>query len=421
MSEPNDALRAARQRLGSPSSPGQPITRQELAEAVNAQVYRLTEKVTEIDANHIGKWERGDIRWPAAHYRQALRHILDIDSDIELGFRRRGDGCTTENVDRRTYLGTTLGLGVGVALTRSRRTGAVGDTNDDLVASIAAPTESYRRMEASVSSQHLAPVAEGHLRLVKQVVRDKLHDARGFAALSEVAGFSAWLAADRGDTSTARARYQESIRFAESARNPLLVSYMIGSLGHFAVEIGDPHQGLQLLDKAARQLDNRSPAAARAWLSSLRAVAFGALRDRPAMAEALTAAERLVDRHPGEAQWPWVFAFTSAKVARYQSSALAKFGDLSAARSVYATAIPPMTTPKPQALAKIEHALLLAGAGQEEEAAKLGLETLRVGKQYNSERIVSNVRTLRSKLPKRSREVEDLDQALVSLYDGEPW
>ena len=392
------------------------MTRQELAEAVNAQVYRLAEKVTEIDANHIGKWERGDIRWPAAHYRQALRHVLDVASDLELGFKRRGDACTTENVDRRTYLGTTLGLGVGVALARSRRAEA-GEHGDELVASIAAPTESYRRMEASVSSQYLAPAAEGHLRLVKQVVRDKLHDARGFAALSEVAGFSAWLAADRGDTATARARYQESIRFAESARNPLLVSYMIGSLGHFAVEIGDPHQGALLLDKAARQLDNRSPAAARAWLASLRAVAFGALRDRRAMTEALSTAERLADRRPGEAQWPWVFAFTSAKVARYQSSALVKYGDLSAARNVYATAIPSMTAPKQQSLAKIEYALLLAGTGHQDEAAKLGVEALRVGKQYGSERIVANVRTLRAKLPQHSREVEDLDQMLITLYD----
>lgn len=417
MPEPNDALRAARQRLGSPSSPGQPMTRQELAEAVNAQVYRLTEKLTEIDANHIGKWERGDFRWPAAHYRQALRHVLNVDSDLELGFKRRDDGCTTENVDRRTYLGTTLGLGVGVALARSRRAEAAGEHGDELVASIAAPTESYRRMEASVSSQYLAPAAEGHLRLVKQVVRDKLHDARGFAALSEVAGFSAWLAADRGDTATARARYQESIRFAESARNPLLVSYMIGSLGHFAVEIGDPHQGALLLDKAARQLDNRSPAAARAWLASLRAVAFGALRDRRAMTESLATAERLADRRPGEAQWPWVFAFTSAKVARYQSSALVKFGDLAAARNVYATAIPAMTAPKQQSLAKIEYALLLAGTGHQDEAARLGVEALRVGKQYGSERIVSNVRTLRAKLPQHSREVEDLDQMLITLYD----
>lgn len=320
-------------------------------------------------------------------------------------------------MDRRTYLGTTLGLGVGVALARSRGAGVTGGSSEDLVTSIAAPTESYRRMEASVSSRDLAPAAEGHLRLVKQIVRNKPHDARGFAALSEVAGFSAWLAADRGDTVLACARYRESIRFAESARNPLLVSYMIGSLGHFAVEIGDSRQGVRLLDKAARQLDNSSPAAARAWLASLRAVAFGALRDRVAMTEALNTAEHLADRRPGEARWPWMFAFTSAKVARYRSSALAKFGDLSAAKSAYAAALPGMTTPKPQALAKVEHALLLARTAHQDEAAKLGLEALRVGRQYGSERIVSSVRTLRSELPVRSHEVEDLDRMLTELYE----
>lgn len=61
----------------------------------------------------------------------------------------------------------------------------------------------------------------------------------------------------------------------------------------------------------------------------------------------------------------------------------------------------------------------LAGTGHHDEAARLGGEALRVGKQYGSERIVSNVRTLRSKLPVRSREVKDLDDMLISLYDGE--
>ncbi|MCX2729122.1 hypothetical protein OOZ19_02625 [Saccharopolyspora sp. NFXS83] len=197
--------------------------------------------------------------------------------------------------------------------------------------------------------------------------------------------------------------------------------YMMGSLGHYAVEIRDPHQGVQLLDKAARHLDGRSLAAARAWLASLRAVAYGALHDRTAMTESLNTAERLADRNPHEAQWPWVFAFTSAKVARYQSSAFAKLGDLSAARSVYAAANPTMTTPKSQALAKVEHALLLASAGHQDEAARIGVEALRVGRKYGSERIVANIRTLPSKLPERSREMEDLDRMLISLYGQEQW
>ncbi|MEV0696966.1 hypothetical protein AB0I53_03465 [Saccharopolyspora sp. NPDC050389] len=163
MSEPNDALRAARERIESPSSPGQPLTRQELAEAVNAQVYRSSEIVTAIDANHIGKWERGVIRWPAAHYRAALRVVLDVATDAELGFWKPRGGCTTEDVDRKTFLRTTLGVGVGAALARRGAPVGFAGGGDDLLAEVTGPTQCYRRMESSVSSRYLAPAAEGHL------------------------------------------------------------------------------------------------------------------------------------------------------------------------------------------------------------------------------------------------------------------
>lgn len=137
------------------------------------------------------------------------------------------------------------------------------------------------------------------------------------------------------------------------------------------------------------------------------------------MRERIAGAERLADRRPGDAQWPWVFAFASAKAARYESSAWR--GDLSAARSVYTAAIPSMTTPKPQALAKIEYAQLLAHTGHHDEAATLGGEALRVGKQHGSERIISNIRNLRSKIPAQCEEVEDLDHMLITLYDEDQW
>lgn len=419
MSTPNDKLRTARESVESSSSPGQPMTRQELADAVNTQVYRLTEKVTAVDANHVGKWERGDIAWPAMHYRQALRYIFDCTTDTELGFIRPQRGCTTGDVNRKTFLRTTVGLGAGVAVARTA-TAPNSLAADDLAATIAGPTEHYRRMESTVSSEYLAPAAEGHLRLAKRVVHDKLRNSHGFAVLSEIAGLSAWLAADRGDGAAARTRYMESIRFAEKSRNPLLVSYMTASLGHYAVESGDPKQGLQLLNQAARNHDGHTPAAARAWLASLRAVALGAIGDGVSAVEALNEAQRLADRKPSAAQWPWVFAFSSAKVARYQSSALAKLGDLTGSRIAYTAAMATITAPKPQALAKVEHANLLVSFKQVDEACELAVDALQVGKAYGSERIVAGVRALHSKLPATSRRTRELDQMLTELYSGEP-
>lgn len=62
------------------------MSRQELAEAVNAYLwdtYREKENLTE---NDIGKLERGVTRWPGERRREAFRAILHANTDDELGF-----------------------------------------------------------------------------------------------------------------------------------------------------------------------------------------------------------------------------------------------------------------------------------------------------------------------------------------------
>ena len=60
----NDLLRAARQRTASLMSPDVCLSRQELAELVNAWVWEHHEKVVEHSANWVGQLECGKIRWP---------------------------------------------------------------------------------------------------------------------------------------------------------------------------------------------------------------------------------------------------------------------------------------------------------------------------------------------------------------------
>lgn len=85
MREPNNLLRAARLRLVSPSGSGRVLSRQELAEAVNAWLFEHTGRVTYVDAGLIGKWERGEHRWPAEDKRRALRAVLGAACDADLG------------------------------------------------------------------------------------------------------------------------------------------------------------------------------------------------------------------------------------------------------------------------------------------------------------------------------------------------
>ncbi|WP_146017440.1 hypothetical protein [Verrucosispora sp. ts21] len=83
---PNNLLRAARLAQRSPSGSGRPMSRQELADAVNAYAYRRTGRRVAVDARYVGKLERGEHRWPYEHCRTALREVLGKSTDAELGF-----------------------------------------------------------------------------------------------------------------------------------------------------------------------------------------------------------------------------------------------------------------------------------------------------------------------------------------------
>jgi transcriptional regulator with XRE-family HTH domain len=412
MPERNTLLRTARERLGSPSAPGEPLTRQELAELLNAAVYRETGRITAIDANHVGKWERGVISWPSAHYRAALRAVLGVASDRELGFRRQ-HRATVERVDRKTFLTATLGAGVGILAGHH-----VPHQEGDLVAILRGSTVQYRRMESSVGSDQLGPAVDAHLRLVSTVVHEKSPTPTGFGVLSETAGLAGWLAADRGDFAVARRRYAEAIRHAERAGHPLLVAYMTASLGQFAIESGDARQGLPLLNRAGQRLATDAPDAAHAWLASLHAVADATLGDHRRATASLRAAENRAAHNRSEARWPWVFAFDSAKTARFRAIALGRLGDHASARAAFAAAQPALQAPKPRALAEADHARVLAGSGELTESCHMAAGALAIGRQYGSERVISRVREFHATLPRGTTETRELDDALAALYTG---
>jgi hypothetical protein len=62
------------------------LSRQELAELVNAQLAADGSRHGHLDATYIGKLERGVHRWPQRQYRLAFRAVLGVASDAQLGF-----------------------------------------------------------------------------------------------------------------------------------------------------------------------------------------------------------------------------------------------------------------------------------------------------------------------------------------------
>lgn len=114
--ERNERFCAARERTPSRRTPGACVGRQELAELVNAWLYQHRGLMVELDSNYIGKLERGRIRWPRESYRAALRSVLGVVNDAQLGFydtRRMPAGTTP--AERKRYLQRAAAAGqVGV-------------------------------------------------------------------------------------------------------------------------------------------------------------------------------------------------------------------------------------------------------------------------------------------------------------------
>jgi hypothetical protein len=284
--------------------------------------------------------------------------------------------------------------------------------SSDLRSALAGPIAHYRRMEHAVSSEHLAPAVEAHLSLARVTVDQSLRTSGGYSVLAEIAGMTAWLAIDRGEPAAARARYNEAIRRAEQAGHSLLMAYMAASLGQFETESGNPRIGLQHIARAEALLDGSAPDAARAWLSSVRAVTAGKLQDQKATLAALKLADTLTDHPRGEPVWPWVFQFDRGKLASARAVALGRLGDIEGARTAFAEADPHLTGPKPRALGLIDHARVLVAAGRIDEACGAVQAALRTGQRLGSRRIVNQVELFIENIPPGGTESRSLTQAL---------
>ncbi|WP_345638686.1 XRE family transcriptional regulator [Rugosimonospora acidiphila] len=62
------------------------MSRQELAEELNAYLWRTHGVQERLDGNDIGKYERGITRWPSQRRREAFRDVLKAQTDVQLGF-----------------------------------------------------------------------------------------------------------------------------------------------------------------------------------------------------------------------------------------------------------------------------------------------------------------------------------------------
>lgn len=328
-SVPNEKLMAARLAAR--------LTQEALADLANTQVEAATGKQGAMDSDYVSKLERGIHRWPGKHYRQALRTVLGVCADDDLGFysirRRAGEvvgGSWDEErgvdeVKRQAFLqavavgvaGMAAGdpiaeaLGRAVAGETPSRVGATEVQQVDHAISVFGDWQDL--YGGGVCEDAIAGQVRWAAALLNASATDKVKNDlyRSVGFLVDVAG---WGAFDAGHHDTARSYFQLALHCAEQANDWGLRANVLSDMARQAIYIGRPDDGLSLIELAQVRQDRQTPTV-RAMLSTVHARTLAKVGRGDDSYRAVLAAEDHFGYQKPDNDPPWITYFGTAELA----------------------------------------------------------------------------------------------------------
>jgi hypothetical protein len=332
MPEPNRLLRAARERLPSPSAPGEHASRADVAEAVNAWLWNATGKRHALDAHYLARLERGVARWPNAAYRSGLRHVLGAPDDAALGFTppRRADTGPVAQVQpgevrwetglmverarvitehdlvpatRRSVL-TGAALLAGSALsnelqpflwplatTDDHRGTAFTTPELDAAEQFVAALRSWHSVQGGVSRSAVIAQLNTHAKRLRAAPQGTPATQRAFRIGSELADIAATMAWDASEHSTAQRYFILAAQLAHAAGDNALAAVVLASLARQCFDLGRPDDGLEVVQLAQYRTRRSATPRLRAVLATREAWAYAQQGDARAFRRAVGLAE----------------------------------------------------------------------------------------------------------------------------------
>lgn len=311
MATANAPLRTARERTASPAHPDECLSRAELASLVNAYIAQHHQRIVEIDANYVGKLERGIIRWPAALYREALRAILGVSSDAAIGLSNpRRAVVKIVGVDRQKFLRVAaLGAGamalapVSALLDGAEPTPVPHRVGPGDVEQIHTAAKVFATWDHTYGGGLAREAVHAQLRWSAGLLdsscpaglQGRLYGAVGY--LAHTAAFAAFDAYVHDD---ARRIFRFALACAEHAGDWHLRAKVLSSMARQAIWTGNPDDGLTLAEHALVRAD-RLTATEQAMLHTAHARALAKMgRIRDTLIAVGTADDHFARRRPAE-------------------------------------------------------------------------------------------------------------------------
>lgn len=413
MPEANKLLRCARESVESPNASGEPLTRQELAELVNAWVYENTglTNVAEVDANYIGKLEQGKIRWPQhEHRRAALRAALGVDTDSELGFRRpRRERRQRASLDRQQVSRPLQASAAAVGGERGIDTFTVTEPTPvpsmvgaREVREVRAAAQAFGNWDARYGGGFVREAVMAQLRFAVQLLnaqcseqtRADLLSAVGY--LGHVTGFMTFDAYAHDD---AQRMFRFALGCAEEAGDWHLRAKILSSMARQAIWCGDPDSGLTFSEMALVRAD-RLTATEQAMLHTARARALGKLHRSQETLMAVGNADEAFGHAEPSNDPPWMAYYDVAQHAGDTGHALwelavqGRFVTDATKRLEQAASGHGDGAARSRAISQTKLASLVMVTGDPVEAALLGTGALEVATPIKSRRAADDLRML---------------------------
>lgn len=405
----NRKLRTAREATPSRLVPGEPMSRAELAEEVNAYLWEKSDRKRRFSLSEhaLGRYERGEIRWPSAEYREGLRAKLNASTDADLGFwpTRRGSTASlaASTAGRQGSGAAELGMRpdafLAQILTETPVPERIGWSDVDHVrASTRAVAMSENLHGGGLSAEAGVSQLRWSGRLLDVAASSDVQRAM-FEAVGNLSGVVAFSAFDIADYRSADQCFQFALWCADQSGSWALRANTLAEMSRKAVFLGDLDEALSLIEFAQVRAD-RVSATAQAMMAALRARLLALLgRHREARAEIDRADERFADRDP-TVDPPWLCYYDEAEHQGSTGRALIPVArdtgrlELVAPRLEAAIRLHSPNYPRSRTFSRTRLASLMMAAGDPCQALPIGRQAVIDAAPLRSRRIANELNGL---------------------------
>jgi tetratricopeptide (TPR) repeat protein len=255
---PNDQLREHRLRRG--------LTLEAAAEALARVIRQQTGKGVGINAEMIGKYERGERR-PRPLYQRAFV-LLYGASHEQLGFRpsttAAGDELVAQvqgaDITRHGLLRGAAAVGATAlmpSLAMPRR------VDPEAVRQLRSLLAEYAKLDNLLGPAHVLALVSVHIQFIGELLT--VASGRVRSELLRVGGwyaeFAGWLHQDAGNLRAGMQWTDRALSWAEAAEDPVMTAYVLMRKSNQASSAGDGARALGLARAALRRQDRLTPRA----------------------------------------------------------------------------------------------------------------------------------------------------------------